>query len=276
MSEQVRVEREAGVGTVILNRPERMNSLTNELMVALAERLGELEHDAGVRCVVLTGAGDRAFSAGADLGGVAARAPRGEAGEPAQPHEPETLEASIARLQRFQRTSLLLHTMAKPTLAAINGAAAGASLSMCAACDLRVMSDSAVLTTAFQRIGFSGDFGGSYLWTRILGTAKARELYLLGERVHADRALELGMVHRVYPQAEFRKQVRELAQRLAEGPPVAYRYMKRNLNLAESGLGLQELLDLEAEAMMRTARTEDFARATAAFLKKEKPEFRGR
>ena len=166
--------------------------------------------------------------------------------------------------------------MRKPTLAAVNGAAAGASLSMVGACDLRVCSDNAIFTTAFQRIGFSGDFGGSYFWTHILGTAKARELYLLGDRIDAETALQHGLVSRVFPQSEFRKQVGELARRLADGPPIAYRYMKRNLNLVESGLGLDELLELEAEAMMRTARTEDFAKASVAFLNKEKPEFRGR
>ena len=130
--------------------------------------------------------------------------------------------------------------------------------------------------TAFARIGFSGDFSGSYFWTRILGTAKARELYLLGDRIDAEEALRIGMVHRVFPKSEFRKQVSELALRLAEGPPIAQRYMKRNLNLAESGAHLRELLDLEAEAMMRTARTEDFQSATLAFLRKQKPDFRGR
>ncbi len=108
------------------------------------------------------------------------------------------------------------------------------------------------------------------------GPTSARELYLLGERIDAQRALDLGMVSRVFPQAEFRKQVSELAARIAEGPPIAYRYMKRNLNLVESGLGLDELLELEAEAMTRTGRTEDFANGVRAFLQKEKPEFRGR
>lgn len=267
MSDTVLVERAGGVASVILNRPERMNSLTDELMMALPERLREVASDPEVRCVVLTGAGDRAFSAGAELGGE-----RGEAVDLTQ----QTPEDSIDRLQRYQESSRLLHEMRKPTLAAVNGAAAGASLSMVGACDLRVCADHAVFTTAFQRIAFSGDFGGSYFWTQILGTAKARELYLLGDRIDAERALQLGMVSRVFPRGEFRERVAELAGRLAAGPPLAYRYMKRNLNLVEGGLGLDELLELEAEAMTRTGRSEDFVVGTRAFLRKEKPTFRGR
>ena len=271
MSDTVLVERDGAVASVILNRPDRMNSLTPELMTTLAQRLRELADDPAVRCVVLTGAGDRAFSAGADLGGGNPIAAPGGA-----PAEPEPPEVGIDRLQSYQQSSLLLHTMRKPTLAAVNGAAAGASLSMVGACDLRVCSDNAIFTTAFQRIGFSGDFGGSYFWTHILGTARARELYLLGERLDAAQALEVGLVSRVFSQVDFRKQVGELARRLADGPPVAYRYMKRNMNLVEAGIGLEQLLELEAEAMTRTGSTGDFARGAAAFLRKEKPDFRGR
>lgn len=269
MSDTVLVERSEGVATVTLNRPDRMNSLTDELMTALPQRLRELADDNDVRAVVLRGAGERAFSAGADLAPPGGRS----AGEPGAE---ETLEDTIDRLQRYQESSWLLHTMHKPTVAAINGAIAGASLSMACACDFRLAAEHAVFATAFARIGFSGDFGGAYFITRLVGTATARELYMLGERLDASRALEIGLVHRVFAQPSFEKEVDDFARRLAEGPPVAYRYMKRNLNLAESASHLRDLLDLEAEAMMRTARTEDFQRATRAFLAKEKPSFRGR
>jgi 2-(1,2-epoxy-1,2-dihydrophenyl)acetyl-CoA isomerase len=165
--------------------------------------------------------------------------------------------------------------MPKPTLAALNGAVAGASLSMALACDLRVAAEHAVLTTAFARIGFSGDYGGTYFMTRIVGTARARELYFLGDRVDAVEALRLGLVNRVFARDTFRKETAELARRVAEGPPLGHRYMKRNLNLAETA-HLRDLLDLEAEAMMRTGRSEDFRRAAEAFLRKEEPEFQGR
>lgn len=267
MSDTVLVERDRGVARVVLNRPDRMNSLTTELMEALPQRLKEVADDPEVRAVVLTGAGERAFSAGADL------APPG--GGVGGQREVQTLESSIDQLQAFQESSWLLHTMSKPTIAAVNGAVAGASLSMACACDFRVMSENAVLTTAFARIGFSGDFGGSYFITQLVGTGKARELFLLGDRVDAEEALRIGLVHRVFAADTFRKETDAFAQRLAEGPPIAYRYMKRNLNLALQ-LGPRDLMDLEAEAMMRAARSEDFSNATQAFLRKEKPVFKGR
>lgn len=267
MSDTILVERAGGVATVTLNRPERMNSLTQEMLSALPGHLQELAADPEVRAVVLTGAGDRAFSAGADL------APPGAAG-PADRSE-QSLEASIDHLQNGQEASWLLHTMGKPTVAAINGAIAGASLSMACACDFRLAAEHAILTTAFARIGFSGDYGGSYFITHLVGTAKARELYLLCDRIDAEQALAIGLVHRVFSQDTFRKEADAFVRRLAEGPPVAYRYMKRNLNLALQMHG-RELMDLEAEAMMRTGRTEDFRNATQAFLRKEKPTFKGR
>jgi 2-(1,2-epoxy-1,2-dihydrophenyl)acetyl-CoA isomerase len=160
-------------------------------------------------------------------------------------------------------------------VAAVNGAAAGASLSMATACDFRIAAQNAIFATAFARIGFSGDFGGSYFMTHLLGAAKARELYMLGERLDADEALRIGLVNQVHPQETFRKEVDAFAQKLAEGPPLSYRYMKRNLNLAETG-HLREVLDFEAEAMMRTGSSEDFANGVQAFLGKTKPTFKGR
>jgi 2-(1,2-epoxy-1,2-dihydrophenyl)acetyl-CoA isomerase len=270
MSSTILVEKKDGVATVAMNRPDRMNSLTSELLSALAERLRECADDSDVRVVVLTGSGDRAFSAGADL------APP-DAPSPADRHASgrQTLEESFDGLKRMQESSWILHTMPKPTLAAINGAAAGASLSMAMACDLRVAVEGAVFTTAFQRIGFSGDFGGSYFATKLLGSAKARELYLLGERFDAAEALRIGLLYRVFAQDVFRKEVDALARRIADGPPLSYRYMKRHLNLALHG-HLRDVLDLEAEAMMYTGRSEDFREGTKAFLTKQKAKFAGR
>jgi 2-(1,2-epoxy-1,2-dihydrophenyl)acetyl-CoA isomerase len=259
-----------GVATVTMNRPERMNSLTTALLENLESSLRELAHDSSVRVVVLTGAGDRAFSAGADLAPTDGPGPadRNSSGR-------QTLEESYDGLKRMQESSFTLHTMPKPTIAAINGAVAGASLSMSMACDLRVAVDGAVFTTAFARIGFSGDFGGSWFATKILGSGKARELYMLGDRFDAAEALRIGLLYRVYAQDVFRKEVDALADRLAEGPPLSYRYMKRHLNLAEHG-NLRDVLDLEAEAMMYTGRSEDFRQGTAAFLAKKKAKFTGR
>jgi 2-(1,2-epoxy-1,2-dihydrophenyl)acetyl-CoA isomerase len=267
MADVVLYEVTNAVATVTINRPDRMNALTSEVLDRLPEALRRAAADREARCVVLTGAGDRAFSAGADLAFPGERSPIAS---------DVTLEESIDTLQRQQDVSYLLHTMSKPTIAAINGAVAGASLSMALACDLRLAAEDAVLRTAFSGIGFSGDYGGSYFLTHIVGSARARELMLLGDRIPARDALAMGLVTRIYPRAEFRAGVAAVARQLAEGPPLSYRYMKRNLNLAEAGAHLREILDLEAEAMMRTGRSEDFIRGTQAFLAKEKPTFRGR
>jgi 2-(1,2-epoxy-1,2-dihydrophenyl)acetyl-CoA isomerase len=146
---------------------------------------------------------------------------------------------------------------------------------MALACDIRVASESAIFATAFARIGFSGDFGGSYFLTKLVGSAKAREMYLLNERIDAAEALRVGLLYRVFPPAQFRGEVDSLARRLADGPPLSYRYMKRHLNLAEHG-HLRDVLDLEAEAMMYTGRSDDFREGVAAFLGKTKPKFTGR
>jgi 2-(1,2-epoxy-1,2-dihydrophenyl)acetyl-CoA isomerase len=225
MSSTILVEKKDGVATVAMNRPERMNSLTNELLTALAERLREVADDPDVRVVVLTGSGDRAFSAGADL------APP-DAPSPADRHASgrQTLEESFDGLKRVQESSWILHTMPKPTLAAINGAVAGASLSMSMACDLRVAVEGAVFTTAFQRIGFSGDFGGSYFATKLLGSAKARELYLLGERFDAAEALRIGLISRVVPHDQLRDAALAAAREVLQTAPDARSHVKRMLN----------------------------------------------
>jgi 2-(1,2-epoxy-1,2-dihydrophenyl)acetyl-CoA isomerase len=271
-SNTVLVARDGGVATVTLNRPEKMNALNQELIAALPERLRELAWDPDVRCVVLTGAGDRAFSAGGDVSSMGSDGSTGAGGGSGPP----LLEASIDNLRRGQEASLLLHEMGKPTLAVINGACAGASLSMALACDLRIAGEHAVFTTAFAAIGFSGDYGGSYFMTKILGTAKARELYFLPERLSAEDALRIGLVNRVVAKEKLRAEAHSVAQRLAAGPPIAYRYMKRNLNLAERGVDPRTALDFEAEAMMRTGRTEDFMNGAMAFLEKKPVAFKGR
>jgi 2-(1,2-epoxy-1,2-dihydrophenyl)acetyl-CoA isomerase len=268
MSHTVLVERKDGIATVTLNRPDKMNSLTTELLETLLRSLQEVAADSDVRVVVLTGAGERAFSAGADL------APS-DGPSPADRNQRQTLEQSYDSLKRLQDASWLLHTMPKPTLAAINGAAAGASLSMALACDIRVASETAIFATAFARIGFSGDFGGSYFLTKLVGSAKAREMYLLNERIDAAEALRIGLLYRVYSPQSFRAEVDALARKIADGPPLSYRYMKRHLNLALHG-HLRDVLDLEAEAMMYTGRSEDFREGVAAFLRKDKGRFTGR
>jgi 2-(1,2-epoxy-1,2-dihydrophenyl)acetyl-CoA isomerase len=253
-----------GVAVLTLNRPERLNALTRPMLDALAETLPRVAEDPEVGAVVLTGAG-RAFCAGGDVKAMA------EGGE----IEGKTLEDRAQALRARMEVSRWLHEMPKPTLAMVRGAAAGAGLSLALACDLRIAGESARFATAFARVGYSGDFGGSYFLSRLVGTAKARELYFTAEIVEAVPALALGMVNRVVPDAALEDETLALARRLARGPRVAYRYMKRNFNAAETG-SLGELLDLEAWHHTRCGFTDDHREAARAFVEKREPVFRGR
>jgi 2-(1,2-epoxy-1,2-dihydrophenyl)acetyl-CoA isomerase len=253
---------EDGVATLTFNRPERMNALSTPIMEGLLHGLPRLAGDPGVRVIVLTGAG-RAFCAGGDVKSMA------EGGE-----ERSAAEAT-ARLRSRMEVSRILHELPKPTIAMINGPAAGAGLAFALACDLRIAGASARLVTAFVKVGFSGDFGGSYFLTRLVGTAKARELYFTGRPVDAEEALSLGLVNRVVPDDQLGDTTMELAHSLAQGPQIALSLMKRNLNCAESS-GLAELLDLEAANQVLTGRTEDHREAAKAFVEKRAPVFVGR
>jgi 2-(1,2-epoxy-1,2-dihydrophenyl)acetyl-CoA isomerase len=258
---------EAGVLTLTLNRPESRNAITAGMADALADQLAWAEADPMVACVVLTGAG-KGFCAGGDVKGMAASGD-GTVGD-------NTIDGAIARQRRNQReTAGRLLRMPKPTLAALPGAAAGAGLSLALACDLRIMARGAVLTTAFARVGFSGDYGGSWLLSQLVGTAKARELYFLSDRVDADEALRLGLANWVCAPEDLAAETRRIAGRLAAGPTVAYRYMKENLNRALPD-GFEECLDLEATHHVHCGQTEDHREAARAFVEKRDPVFTGR
>jgi 2-(1,2-epoxy-1,2-dihydrophenyl)acetyl-CoA isomerase len=234
---------------------------------ALAAQLASAELDPEVGCIVLTGAG-KGFCAGGDVKGMAAKGD-GTVGS-------NTIDAAIHRQRVNQRaTAGKLFKMPKPTIASLPGAAAGAGFSLAMACDLRIMSSTAVLTTAFAKVGFSGDYGGTYFLTQLVGAAKARELYYLSDRVSADEALRLGLTNWVCAPEELAAKTREIARRLAAGPTVAYRYMKENLNRAMAG-DVDDCLDLEATHHVHCGQTEDHREAAKAFVEKREPVFRGR
>jgi len=260
-----------GVAVLTMNRPERRNALSGAMTEALARVLAKLEVDDDVGCIVLTGAGG-AFCSGGDVKAMADRPQDGAQGAGRGP----TLDERI-HLQRLNQraTSGRLYEMPKPTIAALPGAAAGAGLSLALACDLRYAADSAVLTTAFARVGFAGDYGGTWFLTRLVGPSRARELYYLSSRVDAAEAAALGIVNAVFPADKLEGEVMAIAERLAAGPRVAFRYMKENLNRAIFG-DLGECLDMEAAHHIRTGLTEDHREAAAAFVEKREPTFRGR
>ena len=253
-----------GVAVLTLNRPDRLNAMSPSMLDALLEALPRLAADPEVGVVVLTGAG-RAFCAGGDVKAMAEGREFGGT----------TLEDKAQALRSRMEVSRWLHEMPKPTIAMVRGAAAGAGMSLALACDLRVAGDTARFATAFARVGYSGDFGGSWFLTQLVGTGKARELYFTTDIVDAREARELGMVNRVVPDARLEEETLALAARLARGPRIAYRYMKRNFNAAESGT-LKDLLDLEAWHHTRCGMTEDHREAAKAFVEKREPVFRGR
>jgi 2-(1,2-epoxy-1,2-dihydrophenyl)acetyl-CoA isomerase len=256
-----------GVLTLTLNRPEARNALTPEMLDALSEQLAGAELNSDVRCVVVTGAG-KGFCAGGDVKAMAARNEGGRK---------MTVDEAINRQRVHQRaTSGRLYKMPKPTIAALPGAAAGAGLGIALSCDLRIMASNAIMTSAFARIGFSGDYGGTLFLSQLVGTAKARELYFLSERISADEALRLGLTNWVVEPDELVAKTQEIAGRLASGPTVAYSYMKENFARALTSGDVHDCLDLEVSHHVHCAGTEDHKNAAKAFVEKREPEFKGR
>ena len=262
---KILVEAAGPITTIVLNRPEVRNALDNEAAHALAAALKAFETDAEARVAVLTGAGG-AFCSGGDVRVQARVAAEGTA---------ETPEQRTDALRASMEASRLLHEMPKPTIAMVNGVAAGAGLSLALACDLRVAGRSARMTTAFAKVGLSGDYGGTWFLTQLVGTAKARELYFLSDVLDAARIEALGLANRVVADDALAAETTALAEKLANGPSVALRYMKRNLNLSVHGT-LPEGLDSEAYGMLRARASEDHKEAARAFVEKRPPTFRGR
>jgi 2-(1,2-epoxy-1,2-dihydrophenyl)acetyl-CoA isomerase len=252
-----------GVAVLTLNRPDKLNALSPDMIqqaIATLERCGT---DPAVGCVVVTGA-DRGFCAGGDVSAMNA----GGGGA-------LTFEQKLDRQRASHRLSWLLYSIPKVTIAAVNGAAAGAGLSIALACDLRIASDKAKLTTAFAKVGFSGDFGITWPLNRLVGEAKAKELLFLSDVLTAEQALQLGLVNRVVPHDQLMATVREVAARVACGPLVSYRYMKENVRLA-SAQDYATMLDREAWTHLRCGETEDHREGVKAFLEKREPNFKAR
>jgi 2-(1,2-epoxy-1,2-dihydrophenyl)acetyl-CoA isomerase len=252
---------ENGVAWLTLNRPERLNALSGEMTQGLTDALNRLAIDREVGCVVITGAG-RGWCSGGDVKSMESRG------------RDQSVEDRVEGLRRSHQLPLLMRNCPKPIIAAINGPVAGAGLGLALACDLRIAGRSARFGTAFVRIGYSGDYGGTWSLTRLVGTAKAREMYLLGDVIGAEEALSLGMVNRLVDDDKLKDETMTLARRLADGPRVALGYIKKNLFAAETE-PFQTVLDLEAEHQARCAFTEDHKEAVAAFNEKRRPVFKG-
>ena len=258
------------VGVITFNRPSRRNALSAPMYQGFESAIPALAADPEVRVLLITGAGG-AFCAGGDVKGMHESH---RTGQP-RPGRPTTFEGSVARVRRDQRTvSLALHRFPKPVVAALPGAAAGAGLSIALAADIRLAAERALLVTAFVAVGASGDFGGSWFLTQLVGTAKAKELYFTSPRLTAAEALELGMVNQVLPDEGFDDAALAWCRDLAKRAPIATRLMKENLNRAIT-CDISTALDAEGIAMVTSMSTADHREAAAAFVEKREPVFRG-
>ena len=251
--------------TITLNNPSKLNPIADDMSFPAIERLEAAVNDPDIGAVVLTGAG-RAFCAGGDIGNMGGRS-GGEL--------PKTFEDSVDHQRKRHRFPYLLHTIPKVTIAAVNGHAVGAGLGLASSCDLRLASEKSKFGTAFANVGLGGDFGTTWQLTRLLGEAKAKELFFLPDIFDAEEALRIGLVNRVLPSDGFMDQVRDIAIRIAEGPQISYRWMKENVNLSSS-VDFKTMLEKEAVTHLRCGQTEDHKEGVAAYMSKRAANFIGR
>lgn len=245
--------RENGVALLVLNRPDAMNSLNSTLMRELPHAARELAEDEDVRCIVLTGAGD-VFCAGGDTRAIGKMADD-QVKSVAPPKS--SFEKRAAWLAKCSQASRILHQAPKPVIAMINGACAGAGLNLAGACDIRYAGTSAKFRSAFIAMGLSSDYGGNWLWTQILGTGKARQLFFIDKRRNAEEALEFGLIDKICPDDALEAETMELAAQLANAPAKGMFYAKANLN-AVLHQTLEQAIDFESRNLMlcRAAITE--------------------
>ena len=250
------------IAVITLNRPERLNALTPAMREGILQAILAADSDPEVRVIVLTGAG-RGFCSGGDVKAMHEARSSGAV---------NILEDKISPVR--DKAVMAMRNAKKPLIAAINGPAAGAGMNIALACDIRIAAETAFVSTGYARVGLSGDYGIAWLLTRLVGTAKARALLFTAERVDSAPCERLGIVIRVVPDESFRDDAFAFAKSLAEGPAVALRQMKDNLDDALTEPFLTAL-DGEAERLVETAQTADHKEAVRAFIEKRKPNFQG-
>ena len=262
MNKDILIENKDNILDIKFNRPESRNAITREMFERLLTVLEKCKEDHELRAIFLSGEGD-AFSAGGDVKDMASK------------EDTSSLEEKTNSLRRIMGVSELLYTLPIPTISIINGAAAGAGFAIALACDMRIATENAKFVTAFSKIAFSGDFGGSYFLTKIIGSAKARELFYLSESIDGKKANDLGIVNNLVNSTEIDDYTKNLKNKFRNLAPIAIKYMKKNLNVAEIG-DLNLSLNQEALHMMICSETEDHKNAAKAFVKKEKVVFKGK
>jgi 2-(1,2-epoxy-1,2-dihydrophenyl)acetyl-CoA isomerase len=263
MAEAVLFEVKDEVAIVTLNRPERLNALNEDIHVGLRAAFERIEHDDGIRAVLLTGAG-RGFCAGADLlqslvGASAA--------------DKRDLGAALER--DYNPLVRRMRALKKPIVAAVNGVAAGAGLNLALAGDIVIAAKSANFTQAFIRIGLIPDAGGTYFLPRLIGEARARALAMLGETITAEQAFAFGLVYKLFDDASFHEEALKIATDLAKKPTQALAAIKTAFN-ASAGNGLDAQLDLERDLQREMGYTPDFAEGVSAFVEKRPARFTGK
>lgn len=254
--------RHDAVAVLVMNRPDRLNALDNELATALNDALGRIAADESVRVVVVTGAG-RAFCAGGDLGLIG----KGRATGATQQLEP--------LLRAGMQAVLKMRVMPQPVIAAVNGAAAGAGMNVALAADIRIAAEEATFGQNFAKVGLFPDFGGTYFLPQLVGPAKAAELFYTGDMIDAKTALQLGIVNQVVPTAQLEAEVKTLARTIAQGPPMAIRAVKKALFGSEKEK-LAAALEHEVQEQVRCYLSEDCSEGIRAFFEKRPPQFRGK
>lgn len=264
-TEQVHARIEEGVLVVTMDRPEARNAMGNELTPAVRDMVNFAGSDERVRAFLLTGA-NRAFCAGGDVKGMATGGGITNTNE-------DNRQAAVDGLKQGQRELTgAIYALRIPTIAALPGPAAGGGLAMAMSCDMRVASESAFVTTAYARIGLSGDYGVNWLLTRLVGTSRARELMFSAERIPAARCESLGLVNHVFPDDGFDEAALDFAKKFARGPRTAMGLMKDNLENALT-MDLLEALDAEAENLIKSTKSPDHLKAARAFVEKREPSF---
>jgi len=251
-----------GIATLVLNRPERLNALNNELAMALNDALSRIAQDQSVSVVVITGAG-RAFCAGGDLGALGNSRQSG------------TIKEVEPLLRAGMQMVLKMRTMPQPVIAAVNGAAAGAGLNIALAADIRIAAEEATFGQTFSKVGLFPDYGGTYFLPQLVGRAKAAELFYTGDIIDAKSALAIGLVNQVVSGARLEAEVKALAQKIAHGPALAIRAVKRVL-FADGEKELAQALDNEVQEQMRCFLSEDCNEGIRAFFEKRPPKFQGK
>lgn len=260
MSDELLVAIESSVALMTFNRPGALNALNEAAIVAFRQACAAVEHDPGIRCVVLRGAGP-AFLSGGDVALFAER----------MDELPQVSERLTAELHE---AILALRRMGKPVVASVHGAVAGAGISIMAACDVVLAADDARFVPGYASIGTSPDGGSTFFLARCLGPRRALEFMLMAEPIGADRALTLGLIDRIVPRDELGAATQIVVERLANGPTMAYAHTKRLVESAGSN-SLGDHLAAEARAFVSCAASEDMREGIRAFIEKRKPKFRG-